>query len=109
LTAPSYKRNRKFVRVNPAMAETCFQLKWNCTTGVQPLGAHVLTRVGRSDSPDSSMKTISRCSAAHFFERGPALAFPRQHRLLIALHGPSLAHGRSLEHAADRLALALRG
>ena len=60
-------RNAKFVRVRPAMAETCFQLKWNCTTGVQPFGAQVLTRVGRSDKPDSSMKTISRRSVAHFF------------------------------------------
>jgi hypothetical protein len=42
-------------------------LKWNCTTGVQPLGAQVRTRVGRSDRPDSSMKTISRRWAAHFF------------------------------------------
>jgi hypothetical protein len=49
------------------MAETCFQSKWNCTTGVQPLGAQVRTRVGRSDRPDSSMKTISRRWAAHFF------------------------------------------
>jgi hypothetical protein len=57
----------KFVRVSPATAETCFQLKWNWMCGVQPLGAQVLTRVGRSDSPDSSMKTISRRSAAHFF------------------------------------------
>ena len=49
------------------MAETCFQLKWNWMCGVQPLGAQVLTRVGRSLSPDSSMKTISRRSAEHFF------------------------------------------
>lgn len=42
------------------MAEKCFQLNWNCRCGAQPLGAQMLTRVGRSDSPDSSMKTISR-------------------------------------------------
>jgi hypothetical protein len=36
-------------------------------TGVQPSGAQVRTRVGRSDNPDSSMKTISLRSAAHFF------------------------------------------
>ena len=35
--------------------------------GVHPLSAQVRTRVGRSDSPDSSMKTISRRSATHFF------------------------------------------
>lgn len=67
LTAPSYRRNKKFERVRPATAEMCFQLKWNCTTGVHPLSAQVRTRVGRSDSPDSSMKTISRRSARHFF------------------------------------------
>jgi hypothetical protein len=42
-------------------------LKWNCTIGVRPLRAQVRTRVGRSDKPDSSMKTISLRSAAHFF------------------------------------------
>jgi hypothetical protein len=57
----------KLVRVSPAIAETCFQLKWNWMCGVQPLGAQVLTRVGLSDRPDSSMKTISLRSAAHFF------------------------------------------
>ncbi len=39
LIAPSCGRNTKLVRVRPAMAETCFQLKWNRMTGVQPLGA----------------------------------------------------------------------
>jgi hypothetical protein len=67
LTAPSYRRNKKFERVRPATAETCLQLKWNCTTDVHRLGAEVRTRVGRSDRPDSSMKTISRRSAAHLF------------------------------------------
>jgi hypothetical protein len=64
LTAPSYSRNRKFVRVRPAMAETCFQLKWNCTTGVHPLGAQVLTCVGRSDSPSRTRASARRTRRA---------------------------------------------
>ena len=40
------------------MAESCFQLKLYCSTGVSPLGDQVRTRVGRSLSPDSSMKTM---------------------------------------------------
>ncbi len=38
--------------------DNCFQLKLYCNTGVWPLGAHVVTRVGRSESPDSSIKTM---------------------------------------------------
>ena len=41
------------------MTETWVQLKWNWMIGVLPLGAQVRTRVGRSLSPASSMKTIS--------------------------------------------------
>jgi hypothetical protein len=35
--------------------------------GVCPLGAQVRTRVGRSERPDSSMKTINRPSRWAFF------------------------------------------
>ncbi|MGF6267278.1 hypothetical protein OKW49_008272 [Paraburkholderia youngii] len=51
---------------------------------LHPLGAQVRTRVGRSERPDSSMKTISRPWAAYFLERGPNLALPGQHRLFVA-------------------------
>jgi hypothetical protein len=84
------------------MAKTCFQLKWNCTTGVQPLGAQVRTRVGRSDRPDSSMKTISRLWAAHFFERRPSLALPRQHRRLVAFNGAALRPLRAEAHRPEQ-------
>lgn len=67
LIAPSCSRNMKLVRARPATTETYFQLKWNWITGVQPLGAQVRTRVGRSERPDSSIKMISRRSTAHFF------------------------------------------
>ena len=39
----------------------------NCTTGLCPLSAQVRTRVGRCDSPDSSMNRISRPSRWAFF------------------------------------------
>jgi hypothetical protein len=42
LIAPSWSRNAKFVRVMPAITETCFQLKWNWMCGVRPLGAQVV-------------------------------------------------------------------
>jgi len=45
-------------KLAPAINDSCFQLKLYCRVGVQPLGAQVLTRVGRSLSPDSSMKTM---------------------------------------------------
>jgi len=45
-------------------------------TGVCPFGAQVRTNVGRFDKPDSSMKTISRLWATHFFKRWPSLALP---------------------------------
>jgi len=70
---------------------------------VQPFGAQILTRVGRSDNPDSSMKTISRRSAAHlFFERGQGLALPRQHGLVVALDGSSLGFLRAEAHRAEQ-------
>ena len=49
------------------ITDRCFQLKWNWMTGVCPTGAQVRTRVGRSDSPDSSTKTIKRPSRWAFF------------------------------------------
>jgi len=67
LTAPSYRRNKKFERVRPATAETCLQLKWELHDRHTPLG---------SPGADSSRplrqtrfvdETISRRSAAHFF------------------------------------------
>jgi hypothetical protein len=55
------------VKLTPAIIDNCFQLKWNWMTGVCPLGAQVRTRVGRSDKPDSSIKTITRPSQQAFF------------------------------------------
>ena len=49
------------------MTDSCFQLKLYCSTGVCPLGAQVLTRVGRSLNPLSSMKTMVRPSRRDFF------------------------------------------
>jgi hypothetical protein len=48
------------VKVSPAITDSCFQLKWNWMAGFWPTGAQVRTQVGRSDSSDSSTKTISR-------------------------------------------------
>jgi hypothetical protein len=62
-------------------------LKLYCSTGVWPFGAQVLTRVGRSLSPDSSTKTIVRPSARHFFWRRPTLLLPGEDRHLVALDG----------------------
>ena len=44
------------------MAEICFQSKLCCNTGVHPRRLQVRTTLGRSDRPDSSMKTIVRPS-----------------------------------------------
>src|SRR6516225_4994680 len=49
------------------MADNVFQLKWYCSTGVWPRGAHVRQRCGRSLSPLSSMKTMVRPSFLAFF------------------------------------------
>jgi hypothetical protein len=72
------------------MIESCFQLKWNCTTGVCPLGAQVRTRVGRSLKPDSSTNTISLPSAQLFFKARPLALLPPHDRLLVALQRASL-------------------
>ena len=53
----------------PAMTDSWCQLKWCCRIDVSPLGAQVRTRVRRSLSPNSSMKTMMRpCFAALFLE-----------------------------------------
>ena len=44
--------------VAPAINDSCFQLKLYWRIGVQPRRDQVLTRVGRSLNPDSSMKTM---------------------------------------------------
>src|SRR6185437_8460994 len=49
------------------MADKVFQLKWYCSTGVWPRGAHVRQRCGRSLNPLSSMKTMVRPSFLAFF------------------------------------------
>src|SRR5271167_3732138 len=49
------------------MADSVFQLKWYCSTGVCPRGAQVRQRCGRWLSPLSSMKTIVRPSFLAFF------------------------------------------
>jgi lipid-binding SYLF domain-containing protein len=49
------------------MADKVFQLKWHCSTGVWPRGAHVRQRCGRSLNPLSSMKTMVRPSFLTFF------------------------------------------
>lgn len=67
LVALSCSQKMNFVWVRPAMADTCFPLKWNWMCGLQPLRAHVLTRVGRFDSTDRPTKTISRQWVARFF------------------------------------------
>lgn len=54
----------------PAATSSCFQLKRYWITGVCPRGAQVLASVGRSDSPDSSTKTITRRRARRFFSAG---------------------------------------
>lgn len=59
-------------------------------TGVCPLGAQVRARVGRSDRPDSSMKTISRLSRWAFFERRPGALLPVRDGFRIALDGALL-------------------
>src|SRR5215469_11805037 len=53
--------------VIPAATEIVFQLKWYCSTGVCPRGAHVRQRCGRWLSPLSSMKTMVRPSFLAFF------------------------------------------
>lgn len=50
-----------------AIAESWFQGKLSCRTGVLPLGAKVRTRRGRSLTLDPSMKTMVRPSLAPFF------------------------------------------
>src|SRR5713101_1385286 len=49
------------------MADSIFQLKWYCSTGVCPRGAQVRQRCGRSLGPLSSRKTIVRPSFLAFF------------------------------------------
>src|SRR5712691_403361 len=56
------------------MADSIFQLKWYCSTGVCPRGAQVRQRCGRSLNPLSSTKTIVRPSFLAFFLT-PASAF----------------------------------
>jgi len=56
-----------FQKVTPAIAESWFQGKLSCRTGVLPLGAKVRTRRGRSLTLDPSMKTMVRPSLAPFF------------------------------------------
>jgi hypothetical protein len=48
------------------------------------------------------MKTISLRSAAHFFERRPGLALPRQHGGLVALDGPALGLLRAEAHGPEQ-------
>jgi len=77
------------------MAESVFQAKWYCSTGVCPRGAQVRQRCGRSLNPLSSMKTIVRRSPWAFF-KSPARAsastagsFPRR-ALPAAVSVPAL-------------------
>jgi hypothetical protein len=77
----------QLVRERPAITESCFQLKWNWMIGVCPTGAQVRTRVGRSDSPDSSTKTIKRPSRSAFFKRRPSAPFPGADRLFVSFQG----------------------
>src|SRR6516225_6584593 len=76
-----------FQKLTPATADNCFQVKLYCSTGVCPLGAQLRTRCGRSETPDSSMKTMIRPSRAAFFKRRPALGLPLPDRGFIALCG----------------------
>src|SRR3954453_20926456 len=76
-----------FQKLTPATADNCFQVKLYCSTGVCPFGAQVLTRCGRSEMPDSSMKMMIRLSLVAFFERRPALGLPLPNSRLITLHG----------------------
>ncbi len=64
-----------FQNVTPATAESWFQVKLYCRTGVWPLGAQVRTRWGRSQIPDSSMKTMVRPCLAQFFSACQRLVF----------------------------------
>ncbi len=49
------------------MAESCFQVKLCCRIGVWPRRLQVRATLGRSLSPDSSMKTMVRPSRFAFF------------------------------------------
>jgi hypothetical protein len=71
-----------------AIAESWFQGKLSCRTGVLPLGAKVRTRRGRSLTPDSSMKTMVRPSLAPFFYCRPTLLLPMQDRGCACLPRP---------------------
>lgn len=48
------------------------------------------------------MKTINRRSAAHSFERGPSLAFPREHSGLVAFDGAALGLLRAEAHRPEQ-------
>jgi|SwirhirootsSR2_FD_contig_31_15081164_length_489_multi_2_in_0_out_0_1 hypothetical protein len=49
------------------MADSCFQSKLCWSTGVHPRKLQVRATLGRSDRPDSSMKTMVRPSRWAFF------------------------------------------
>ena len=61
------------------MADSSFQLKWYCSTGVCPFGAQVRQRCGRSLSPLSSTKTdCLSLPFSVFFNAGQRCFFQRR-------------------------------
>lgn len=70
------------------MADSIFQLKWYCSTGVWPRGAQVRARWGRSLSPLSSTKTMVCPCFCAFFKLRPALLLPAPDGHLVPLQRP---------------------
>jgi hypothetical protein len=75
LIAPWKKRERNLATFASARSDKRLQMMWYCFIWAWPLGARVLTRVGRSVVPDSSMSTMVRPSARPSFSVGQRLFF----------------------------------
>lgn len=123
LIARSCSRQTEFVFIGPAMAQTCFQLKWNWMHGVRSFGRPGLDAGGALAQPDLSCRADCRradCRRAAPAGIWPSRAAPRSrlHRAAPSTSRPSAAQrppqGRRppapcLRASADRHVLAWCG
>src|SRR5712691_5533974 len=92
------------------MADSIFQLKWYCSTGVCPRGAQVRQRCGRSLNPLSSMKTMVRPSLWAFFSSPANASASTAASFLRPVPAPApLDAGSSSPTAAECARLARHG